>query len=176
MDCPEKLIERGITMYTENIKAIYRKALRYRLNKENRNRLVFDRENPFSIISSNCVGGVILHELGLKFNTPTINLFFVPRDYLEFIQNLKYYTTEAGMVELSMDKKHNYPRGILDDKIVIHFLHYDSYSQAYSKWMDRCNRINFENLIFVLSERDGLTSEDVRKFCVNNYGGGVNCY
>ena len=43
MDCPEKLIERGITMYTENIKAIYRKALRYRLNKENRNRLVFDR-------------------------------------------------------------------------------------------------------------------------------------
>ena len=96
MDCPEKLIERGITMYTENIKAIYRKALRYRLNKENRNRLVFDRENPFSIISSNCVGGVILHELGLKFNTPTINLFFVPRDYLEFIQNLKYYTTEEA--------------------------------------------------------------------------------
>ncbi len=159
-------------MYVDYIKLIYRKILRYRLNKESRNKLILDEKNPFSIISSNCVGGVILHELGLKFNTPTINLFFKPKDYLEFIQNLKYYTTEARMEEFPMDKEHNYPRGVIDDKIVIHFLHYDSYTKAYTKWIERCNRINFNNLIFILSERDGLTSDDVKRFCKINYGGG----
>ena len=44
---------------------------RYHINKAKR----FKGPVP-SIICNNCLGGVVLHDLGLPFNTPTINLFF----------------------------------------------------------------------------------------------------
>ena len=38
-----------------------------------------------TIFSCNCTGGVMLHDLGLKFNTPTVNFFFHADDYLKLI-------------------------------------------------------------------------------------------
>ena len=58
----------------KKIKQKYRKILRGRIEKKNR-RLLKNRDIP--IISANCVGGVIYHDLGLAFNSPTINLFLV---------------------------------------------------------------------------------------------------
>lgn len=49
----------------------YRSQLRYKINQNNRLKLCIEN---FSIISSNCVGGVITHELGKRFLSPTINL------------------------------------------------------------------------------------------------------
>lgn len=54
------------------------------------NKFKLENKKP-SIIASNCNGGVIYHDLGLKFYSPTINLFLYPKDYLKFISNLKYY-------------------------------------------------------------------------------------
>ena len=45
----------------------------------------------FSIICSSCIGGIIYHRLGLKFLTPTINLWFNQKDFIKFISNLQYY-------------------------------------------------------------------------------------
>ena len=42
------------------------------------------KNKDFTIISHNCVGGVIYHDLGLKFNTPTINLFFMAKDFIKY--------------------------------------------------------------------------------------------
>lgn len=151
-------------------KRTYRNAIRYRLNKNNRSRLKNDDSNPISIISSNCVGGVILHELGIRFNSPTINLFFYPKDYLEFIKDIKHYTNVA-INEISKDNSHNYPRGILDDKIQIHFLHYETFSEAKSKWAERCKRINYNNMVFIFSERDGVTREQIEMFDRIEVGG-----
>jgi uncharacterized protein (DUF1919 family) len=50
--------------YREQIRSFKLKAERSRLtNKE------------VTIFSSNCIGGVIYHDLGLRFMSPTINLF-----------------------------------------------------------------------------------------------------
>lgn len=35
------------------------------------------KKEKCSIICNNCTGGVILHDLGLRFDTPTINTFFI---------------------------------------------------------------------------------------------------
>lgn len=43
------------------ISKYYRSFLRRKLNQQNRSRL---KNEKFSIISSNCVGGIITHELG----------------------------------------------------------------------------------------------------------------
>ena len=44
-----------------------------------------------TIISHNCIGGVLSHELGLKFLSPTVNLFMVNEDFIKFCENLEYY-------------------------------------------------------------------------------------
>lgn len=47
-----------------------------------------------SIVSSNCIAGEIYNNLGLRFTSPTINLFFRERDFLKFILNIEKYTAE----------------------------------------------------------------------------------
>ena len=55
---------------------IIRDLLRYQLIIRN-NRVKLFNQTP-CIIASNCNGGIIYHDLGLKFLSPTINLFFFP--------------------------------------------------------------------------------------------------
>ena len=37
----------------------------------------------FSLISSNCNGAVILHDLGLSFKSPFVNLWIKPNDFIK---------------------------------------------------------------------------------------------
>lgn len=71
------------------------------------------------IISSNCIGGIIYHDLQLPFLSPTINLFFYPQDYLKFIGKLKYYLSTNLLPSKSVSGT-EYPIGLLDD-IEVHF-------------------------------------------------------
>ena len=114
-----------------------------------------------SIIASNCNGGVIYHDLGLKFCSPTINLFFYPKDYLKFISNLRYYLS----LELSPPKKQNkqWPIGFLDD-VEIQFMHYKNFEDAKIKWEERSKRVNYDNLYFIWTDRDGVTYEQMSEF------------
>lgn len=67
----------------------------------------------FTLISSNCNGSFIMHDLGVKFNSPTINLFILPKDFNKFIKNLDEYLN----YELLEDRDDNikYPIGKLND-------------------------------------------------------------
>ena len=47
--------------------------------------------HDFCLITNDCVGGVIYHDLGEQFRSPTINLWISNDHFLEFAQNLKYY-------------------------------------------------------------------------------------
>ena len=47
--------------------------------------------NDFTIISNNCWAGTIYQSYGLEYNTPTLGLFFMAKDYIKFVSNLKYY-------------------------------------------------------------------------------------
>ena len=50
------------------------------------------------------VWGVILHELGERFNSPTVNLFFGAEDYIKFLEKLDYYLSQT-LVEVQSDKE-----------------------------------------------------------------------
>lgn len=52
-------------------------------------------DDDTSIITSNCFAGRIMQDLGMKYNTPTLGLYFMYPDYIEFLQHLEYYLTEA---------------------------------------------------------------------------------
>ncbi|MEG0408866.1 MAG: DUF1919 domain-containing protein, partial [Bacilli bacterium] len=137
---------------------LYKKIKRIKLIKQNRKRLI--NEN-FTILSSNCVGGIIYHELGKQFLSPTINLYICPSDFIKFLSNLNKYLDALPMqVNKNTDE---YPIvKILD--ITIHGLHYKNFEEFVRKWESRKKRINFDNIYIIMLERDGCTYEDLIAF------------
>lgn len=105
-------------------------------------------------------GGVILHELGERFNSPTVNLFFGAEDYIKFLEKLDYYLGQT-LVEAQSDK--DYPVAKLDD-ITIYFMHYPSFDEAKRIWEKRTERINRDNLYVILVQQNGCTEELLKKF------------
>lgn len=45
----------------------------------------------FTIISNNCWGGMIYESYNLPKKSPTIGMFFIAKDYIEFLSDLKGY-------------------------------------------------------------------------------------
>ncbi|MGZ9850991.1 DUF1919 domain-containing protein [Limosilactobacillus ingluviei] len=121
--------------------------------------------NNFSIISANCIGGVIYHNLGLKFLSPTINLWFKPDDFITFLSDIKFYLTEAELVKDERSSaKYGYPVGLLNGEIRLYFQHYDTFTDAKKKWDQRKTRVNFDNLYVIMTDRDGITEDNIREF------------
>lgn len=134
--------------------------IRKRINKKNRAKLV---NKDFSLIASNCNGALILHDLGLRFNSPFVNLWIKPKDYIRMLANFKeYMTTPLSFIK---EQGINYPIGLLKD-VKIYFQHYESEEEAREKWNERKARINYYNLFVMFTERDGCTYEDLKAFDV----------
>ena len=70
------------------IKKKIRRLFRYNLNKKNQKRL---KNDNFSILASNCIGGVLYHELGMPFLSPFINMYVEPHDFIKFLKSPKEY-------------------------------------------------------------------------------------
>lgn len=107
-------------------------------------------KNPPSIISRHCWGGLVLHSLGLKFNTPFINLFLNEVDFNKLASNFSHYMKqELEFVQEGYDPimESNYPIVKLDD-ITLHFNHYPTFEEASNKWNERKKRIDYNNLFF----------------------------
>lgn len=132
-------------------KTIY-KALRRVLRTMQRLRL---RNRDFSIICQNCIGGVIYHNLGLPFLSPTINLWMEEKDFYRFAANLKHYLSQELLFVSGIDET---PTAWCDD-VLIHFNHYHSEEEAAAKWHERCKRVNYDNLFFVCSDRWSVSKD-----------------
>lgn len=127
------------------------------------------KSSEFTIISNNCTAGFIYHDLGIEFQSPTINLFFPPEDYLEFAQNFQYYKN-CNLIELE-DTDRSYPVGVIKAKddchkdIVVYFQHYKTFEEAKRKWIDRYNRVKWDKLFFIFEFYDTLYDNDlIHKF------------
>lgn len=118
------------------------------------------RNKDMTIFSQNCVGGVMYHDLGLQFRSPTINLFMSTPDFVSFLENPKSY------LQLPLDfidSNCPYPVAKLGD-LTIYFVHYMTPEEASEKWEARKKRINWDNVFVVMTDRDGCDIETVRRF------------
>lgn len=120
-----------------------------------------------SVICNNCNGALILHDYKIPFNSPFVNLWIPPHDYLYLLENLKDLIFE-DIVEIHQSK-YNYPVGILGDKVHIYFKHYNSFYEAIKCWNRRLKRMDFNNLSIIFVERDGTTLEMIKYFDAMNY-------
>lgn len=143
----------GETMLRSTYTKIKKKAQKFyyeRKQKKLKNR------TP-SIISNNCIGGVIYHDMGLKFLSPTINLWFKTSDFLAFVKDLKYYLNCD--IEETFEEGKNYPIGLLkkgDTEIRVYFMHYQSFAEAKKHWIERSKRIDYNNLYIILEHPSPL--------------------
>lgn len=119
-----------------------------------------------SIISCNCIGGVVMSELGMSFMTPTVNLFFSSPDFVKFCENLEYY---LSVIPKNGGKAlEGYPLVILDD-IIINAVHYNDFNHFLNTWNKRKKRVNFKRLFLIFTDRDGFTSDLLPRIAVLPY-------
>ena len=113
-----------------------------------------------TILSSNCNGAFILHDLECKFNTPTVNLYFGPKDFLKFISDpLPYLQSVPEEIPSVLP----YPVGKLLD-IKVYFMHYKSFEEAKKKWIERSSRVDFNNCFVMMTDKNGCSYEDIVTF------------
>lgn len=144
------MIERIRVKYVNLFRRIYLKRLKLKLkNKE------------VSLISSNCTGATMLHDLGLRFNSPFVNLWIGPKEYIRLLSDLESYMNME--LEFIYEEGISYPIGLLGD-VRIYFQHYGSEEEARNKWDERKKRINYNNLFILFSDRDGCSKDDLIEF------------
>ena len=128
-----------------------------------------------SIISNNCFAGRLMQDLKMQYNSPTLGLYIMYPDYIEFLSNLEYYLKEAKIEFVKHSKytlgdyrrnkaKQWYPIGLLGGRVEIHFLHYHTEEEAASKWYRRASRVNFNKLLVIGMEQNRCDIDDIYAF------------
>lgn len=144
-------------LFDGQIKKLRRQSFKKRLQKVQR--------KDFTIISSNCIGGTVYQLLSLPYMTPTVGLYFFAPCFLKFVSNLQEYLgedliqiSESKYLQGNNNRKQNnmYPLGRLGD-VEIHFMHYSNWDEVIQKWTRRTNRVNFDNLFFIFTDKDLCT-------------------
>ena len=141
----------------QKIKSAVNKYQRFFINRSLQRKLT---NQGMTVISVNCVGALILHDLHQPFNSPFVNLYLSPQDFLRYLQNMDFYLTQP-LTFVQTEK--SYPVGKLAD-LEIHFMHYHSEQEANEKWQLRTSRMKLDNLFIMMTDRDGVTEKDIQLF------------
>ena len=123
---------------------------------------VIKTEIQRTIICDNCLGGIVSHDLGLRFCSPFVNLWIPTNHYIEILQNIHLLKTYS--FEDITPCNSSYPIGLLAGKWVVHFMHYKSFEEAVSKWNERTSRMDLNNMYVILVETHSCTCEDMVRF------------
>lgn len=124
------------------------------------------KNENFTILCPNCIGGVIYNRLGKRFDSPTINLEINTDDFGYFLENMDYYLSQPVLE--NGKNKYNLPVGVIKgtDKlpdIEIVFTHYKTFEQGCQKWNERKTRIHPENTYVIMYDINDLDEADYRK-------------
>ncbi|MFU2041612.1 DUF1919 domain-containing protein, partial [Avibacterium paragallinarum] len=77
-----------IRFIKNKVNAILRQLI---INPRNRLRL---KNKGMTILANNCNGGFILHDLNQPFNSPFVNLYLEPNDFIRYVKDINYYNKQ----------------------------------------------------------------------------------
>lgn len=145
-----------------SIKETY-KNLRYKvrdvvINSQYRKRLT---NHDFSIISCDCLGGVMCKDLRVRMDSPTRNFYFNASDFVKFCKGLDTYLSMS--LTPYTDSESPYLTAKLGD-LELFLVHYDTFEQASEKWEIRKKRVHKDNLFFLMNDRNCCTEDDIKDF------------
>ncbi len=147
--------------------------------------LFFDAEkyfrllnNPISIISNNCWGGIVYNTLHLECMSPFKNLFVEDADYIKLLRKLDYYlkcNPVFGGYDIDTHSHERYPVLVLDD-VRIHCNHEKDPKTAIKNWNRRVRKVNYNNLfIEMYTENKQMaidflsTTRSEKTYCLSTY-------
>jgi uncharacterized protein (DUF1919 family) len=128
-------------------------------NKQFQRRLT---NHGFTLLTPNCMAGMIYHRLGERFNSPTIDVSIPTHDFMLMVSDLDYYMSQ-DVEEAESDLP--YPVGIIrGDKehgdVRINFVHYADFESARNKWNERKTRIVPDNTYIIVCDIDDIYTEN----------------
>lgn len=150
---------------------IYNKGIGLRWNRLMRHLFVIPnyrrrlKNNNFTILCNNCNAGIITHDLGQRFNSPTVNMFFYGDHFFKFCENFNYYINLPLTINSNplFKPESDYPICSLGD-LELHFLHYNSFVEANSTWERRKERINLNNIFVMWTFFSDTSKEQLQRF------------
>ena len=141
-----KITEKVLSIVSEVVNSTYQWYVRKRI-----------KNKDFTILCSNCIGGIIYNRLGLQFRSPTINLWMRQRDCIKLAANIERYRTHQLQF---IETAYGYPVALLDD-ITIFFNHSPDEQSAAADWYRRMERINAKNVFVIIYDRENLTDLEI---------------
>lgn len=144
-------------MFKEAVKNIWSKINLLDIYRRHKMRIKL-KNKDISFLCPNCIGGILFHDLKLKFLSPTINLMITQKDFVKLALRLDDYLKKK--LVFFEHPEYSCPCARLGD-ITIHFTHYKTMEEAKTKWYERMKRIDKNNLFVFIEERDGLTKEEI---------------
>lgn len=118
------------------------------------------KNTEFTIFASNCNGTMIAHDLGQQFRSPFVNLWLTSEDFVRFLEQSRTYLEQELIF---IESQYPYPVAKLGD-IKLYFQHYATNEQAREAWDRRKERINWDNLFVMMTDRDNCTKELLCRF------------
>lgn len=140
------------------IRKIFGEHKRKTYNDECRARLT---NKDFSLFSTTCLGGVVCSDLGVRFNSPTVNVFIDFGDFVKLMERLPYYLSLTP--QKTNREGHTYPVLKLDD-IKIYCVHYHSNKRAIEKWLTRAKRVNYQDVRILTAGAPWYDEEIMARF------------
>lgn len=113
------------------------------------------RVREVTILSQNCIGGVMYHDMGMGYASPTVGLFFSGKDFLRLAQDPERYLP----LEPEMFWGETYPMGRLGD-ITIHFMHYETCREAKKAWCRRARRVDYGRIAVLCTDMEGFSPRE----------------
>lgn len=132
------------------------------------------KNKDFTILSNDCSGGFVYQYFGLPYISPTAGLFFTSQDFLKLVTNPMDYFSK-GLIFIKPDEAWNYnqiestnqfgkyPIARLFD-IEVYFMHYETQNEAARAWYRRVSRINYDNIILLLTENRFFNQEILNRY------------
>lgn len=128
--------------------------------REKRNKIIRQQLDgmEFSVFSNNCIGGVFLHDAGKRFNSPLVNLAMEGRSFITYLENPRAYLKPK--FEFIKEPRIACPIGICGE-IKVTFVHYKTEDEAIKKWIDRSQRIIWDDIYIIATGHDGLEQHEL---------------
>lgn len=124
------------------------------------------KNQDFTILTPNCMAGLIYHRLGMRFCSPTIDTSMETDDFIRFVSDLDYYLSQ----DITEFKDHDLecPVGMIagktpDENVRVNFVHYSSFQAGRDKWNQRKLRVTKDNLYIIVCDVDDIYQKDYRR-------------
>jgi uncharacterized protein (DUF1919 family) len=131
----------------------------------------------FTTVSNNSWGGQIYQALDIPSRSPFAGMFIPPKSYLHLLKRFDTcitaeleFANESASPRINVWRERealNYPIGLLEQNIELHFLHAADEKDARTKWQEGCGRIVADpsRRFFKFDDSWGATPEEVEEFC-----------